>query len=531
MKKTFLLFAALTVVAAAVAQTTYRVEHLDQNINTFGGEMGATVLDDSILLYSSMRTEKKSCIYLNEFTPILSQIFQASIAPDGRCGTGELNTWGLNRGGKDCGSPAFDPESRTIYYTQTDWDGGGTTQIFYSEEQGGRWTTPKLLGGNVNLKGTNNTHPTIGRTSDGKTLLFFASDRPGGLGGFDIWSCVVMGGRKPSNPTNLGPAVNSDSNDITPFFCQGEQTLYFSSDRPGGAGGFDVYAIGYPFGGEQGPTNLGGEINSPHNDLFFYVRPNLGFCAADSLAPNQQVEACGFFASNRDGSLYAQEPNCCNDIYRWSRIATSRAAAAGRVAGTPPLRPQDMLPLCLYFHNDEPNPASADTCTRQRYTPLLRRYLQLRDIYKGSQPSPVDGRKRDSIQRQADLFFDLTLKRTPDLIDSFFCLLYKDLRNRKRVELTIDGYASPLFEPAYNLALSKRRICCFKNELIDWNDNALLPFLNNGSLRIIATGRGAASTAEVASSDPLRNPKSALSVFSLRAAHERRIEVVGYRYF
>jgi hypothetical protein len=60
----------------------------------------------------------------------------------------------------------------------------------------------------------------------------------------------------------------------------------------------------------------------------------------------------------------------------------------------------------------------------------------------------------------------------------------------------------------------------------EWNDEALLPYLNNGSLRIVEAAHGAPDTDVVAPSDPLRNPKSAKSVYSIEAALDRRVDII-----
>ena len=112
----------------------------------------------------------------------------------------------------------------------------------------------------------------------------------------------------------------------------------------------------------------------------------------------------------------------------------------------------------------------------------------------------------------------------------FLEFLYQDLKAGRKVTVTVDGYASPLFESLYNVNLSKRRIDSFRNQLLRWNDQALLPFITNGSLKLATTAHGAADTNTVAPSDPLRNPKSLRSIYSLDAAHARRIDIVDYHY-
>ena len=115
-------------------------------------------------------------------------------------------------------------------------------------------------------------------------------------------------------------------------------------------------------------------------------------------------------------------------------------------------------------------------------------------------------------------------------LQEFLGLLYDDLKAGRRVCITVDGFASPLFESLYNVNLSKRRIDSFRNELLRWNNQALLPFWNNGALKLTTVAHGAADTNVVAPSDPLRNPRSVKSVYSMEAAHARRIDIVDYHY-
>lgn len=125
-------------------------------------------------------------------------------------------------------------------------------------------------------------HPSI----DGQEeMFFFASDMEGGYGGTDIYVCFNVEG-KWTNPVNLGPEVNSEYNEMYPFFHM-DRTLYFSSDRPEGRGGFDIYFASENDEGEYGNVrNLGWPISSSSNDI--------------SISWNQNMNY-GYFASDRKG--------------------------------------------------------------------------------------------------------------------------------------------------------------------------------------------------------------------------------------
>lgn len=102
-------------------------------------------------------------------------------------------------------------------------------------------------------------------------ILYFASNRPGGIGGFDIYVSYYKN-NKWTYPENLGDAINTPGNEITPFF-DGE-TLFFSSDYHMGLGGFDVFSTNVNYGDWATPVNMENGVNSPEDDYYFIKHPD-----------------------------------------------------------------------------------------------------------------------------------------------------------------------------------------------------------------------------------------------------------------
>jgi WD40 repeat protein len=133
------------------------------------------------------------------------------------------------------------------------------------------WSPPVNLGAAVNSPAVD-AGPAISR--DGRSL-YFGSNRPGGAG-FDLWVSTRRSVHDPwEPPANLGPTVNSSAMDNVPALSPDEHWLFFNSTRPGGFGDSDIWASWRPHRGDplgwQAPVNLGPNINTP----FFDAGPSL----------------------------------------------------------------------------------------------------------------------------------------------------------------------------------------------------------------------------------------------------------------
>lgn len=121
---------------------------------------------------------------------------------------------------------------------------------------------------------------------DGRTALWFSRDRPGGAGGYDIWSAS----KTPNGWSNAMPvSFNSKTRDFDPAFSADGRFVYFCSDRPGGNGGDDVYRVAVTATGFGTPENLGATVNSAGNEF------------APMLSPDG---ATLLFSSDRDGGTH-----------------------------------------------------------------------------------------------------------------------------------------------------------------------------------------------------------------------------------
>ena len=139
-----------------------------------------------------------------------------------------------NGAGYNTGFPSFSPDGKRLFFASDRPGGHGGYDLYYSEREDNGWGAPVNLGPEVNTPG-NEIAP---QTASGS--VYFSSDYLPGFGGMDIYRADVIGGVV-SSVSNLGPAVNSPLDDIGFSLAEGGDIAYFASNRAGGKGGLDLY--------------------------------------------------------------------------------------------------------------------------------------------------------------------------------------------------------------------------------------------------------------------------------------------------
>ncbi len=273
------------------------IKHLGEAINTPYSEFGAYLKGDT-LYYSSFRfvDKKDKNNPPRPYVKVLSSINEA---------TGELLPGDFNDEQFHTAYTAFNTNHSQVYYTICDYEGLAEVkcEIYRrSVNPDGSWGEPERLPDYINQPGYTNTQPNIAfDETSGKEWLLFSSDRPGGKGKLDILHSVIEADGTLSRPLHL-QSINTNENDISPFFHQPSQTLFFSSEGWQGLGGYDIYKSKKSGQDWQEPEHLGYPLNSSYDDFSFILNP---------------LGAKAYFSSNRLGSAFIEEEKeaCCNDLY------------------------------------------------------------------------------------------------------------------------------------------------------------------------------------------------------------------------
>jgi tetratricopeptide (TPR) repeat protein len=178
------------------------------------------------------------------------------------------------------GAQSLSGDGRTIYFTACNRrDGKGMCDLYVSTWKDGNWSIPLNLGAGLNSR-YSEKHPSI--SADGRKL-YFASNRPGGLGSYDIWMSE-KDGKGWSKPVNLGPGINTPWLEQSPFIHPDQQSLYFSSTGWPGMGQGDLFRSHLrPDSAQYSPENLGYPINTHHDEIGLSInaRGNRAYFASD----------------------------------------------------------------------------------------------------------------------------------------------------------------------------------------------------------------------------------------------------------
>ena len=168
------------------------------------------------------------------------------------------------------GAACFDKTYTSVYFTRSEHTQGqnenhsdqNRLKLYKADKKHVGWTVAERFILNDSLYSF--AHPSM--SADGK-FFYFTSDLPGGFGGFDIYVCVKVDENNWSAPINLGREVNSAGNEMYPWYDQNTKKLYFSSDGHLGMGGYDLYSTSLNQGNWSHVENLKYPINSSSDDF------------------------------------------------------------------------------------------------------------------------------------------------------------------------------------------------------------------------------------------------------------------------
>lgn len=269
------------------------ITHLDENINSEWPDYAPAVNEaGDFMIFTTRRPEQNTNPSIADDYEYYEEILY-SRKVDGK--------W---QAAKNFGPPintkfhnasiSLSPDGKEMFLYN---DANGGDVYFSTLDNQGKWSMPKSLIG-INSPFLENSASI---TKDGKTL-YFTSNRPGGYGGTDIYSATIDKNDRWGNIVNLGSVVNTEFDEEAVFISANGMHLYFSSIGHAGMGDLDIYRSTYNTTTQQWerPVNLGYPINSVESDIFFALTGDEEFAYISSVREGSVGEQDIFLVDMRN---------------------------------------------------------------------------------------------------------------------------------------------------------------------------------------------------------------------------------------
>jgi len=340
----------------------------------------------------------------------------------------------FNQAGENVSAFAFTPDSSVVY---------SSVCTFNADKTNCRLLLGKIVSDSVvfdSLEYVNASQPYVSKWGQ-DTVLFFSSDMSGGYGRMDLWKVRLENNKPSGQPENLGSQVNSVFDEITPFYDNQRNLLYYSTDRSQW-GGFEIYSYSVD---SSRSIRLPEPYNSTYNDMYY------------SYDGDSSV-----WVSNRKPIYIDGFQMYLNDIYTaFVDLPEVKENAMQMQKDSAQKMLDSLLPLFVYFDNDMPDPKSTDTSTYANYYMLGEQLLGKYDEYLGQN-------NKDSV---AALFSEIG--SSLQSLESLSEYLNSQLSKGLTVKLLIKAYTSTSSSADYNLKLAKRRNASLINYFLAYQQGTL----------------------------------------------------------
>ncbi|TAN00084.1 MAG: hypothetical protein EPN39_05050 [Chitinophagaceae bacterium] len=332
------------------------IQKLPTPINDSGSAY-APVITDTTLYFTSSRP--LSSINPRKANPYVNKIYKAGISGGNSFDKPVMITLGSDPT-TELAAQSLSPGYTRMYFTE--WqqpkrkkDSQAHYEITMSRMGSDSvWSAPVSVGGFVNVQGYDSKEAFA--TPDGQYLIF-SSDRPGGQGGYDLWYCPLnLDGMPSGDAVNMGVVINTSGDEASPYYNSKTGELVFSSNGRVGLGGFDLYESDGTIGAGKWsePKDLGYPVNSAKDDNFYYP-------------------------SGKEGNFYTssdRESVCCMELFN---IQLSHIAITGTVRDCDSAKPLPGVEVTLTDSISHKTIGSqlTDDAGHYRFTVINRKPLKL----------------------------------------------------------------------------------------------------------------------------------------------------------
>ncbi len=252
---------------------------LETTVNSKYSDIGTAFFINKVIMYSSRKTGSLFAGKDNANNTPYQSLYCVDIDINGNLARPNFFAYALNGKGNECGI-SFSPDLKVAYISKSNEENTNNFQLYKFDFDGVKtWINEVSL--DLNSKNYSVENPFV--SSNGKKI-YFSSNMPGGFGGFDIYEADLNEEGLPINIKNLGSTINTNKDEKFPFITSKDHKIYFSSNGHSGYGNFDVFVSNIKTASYSTPINLGKTFNTQYDEIAYIVdSSNRGFVSSNRI--------------------------------------------------------------------------------------------------------------------------------------------------------------------------------------------------------------------------------------------------------
>lgn len=247
-------------------------------INTKLSDIGSTFFKGKYIMYSSRKTGAIAAGRDENTNNPYNGLYCLNMDRTGNLSRPSFFAYALDTKGNE-GGLAFSPDEQTVYYTKSAEGNSLNYQLYKSTFDNIKYTWINEVAIGFNNVSYSIENPSL--SPDGKKI-YFSSNMPGGFGGFDIYVAEINTNGIPVNPINLGQVINTNKDEKFAYASPTNKEIYFSSNGHNGYGGQDIFISKIKATRYKTPLNLGKTINTTADEVaFILATKNSGYVTSN----------------------------------------------------------------------------------------------------------------------------------------------------------------------------------------------------------------------------------------------------------
>ena len=438
-----------------------------EGVSTEYDEYLPAISPDQELIFFTRRYLKKG---IDIITPTFQEEFISSKIENDVFSVGQPLSYPFNIEDNE-GGACISIDNNLLFFTKCSRVSGNynNCDIFYSEKKDGKWGEIQSFGKEICPMYSWESQPSL--SFDGKSIIF-ASDREGGYGGVDLYIINKDNNGLWSKPINLGPEINSENNEKSPFLHTDGKTLFFASDNFPSLGGYDIfYSRKDSLNMWSKPINIGYPINSKFNEISLFVSTdgNQAVFASNNLEGIGGWDLYSFDLYSEakpervffiKGDLFDSNGENINDVeIEIKNINTKEVMVIkvknGEYAASLTLSKDDDVLITVKKKGYSFNSQYISSENHEFLSPTNLNF-ELKDIVEG-----------ESFLLN-NIYFELDSYQLNEVSNEIILEFAEYLKTNSSMIISINGYTDNIGELDYNKKLSRERALSVYNKLINY---------------------------------------------------------------